>query len=164
MATAIRKFKETIDFRSLWFKRLRSHRYFPFGVVIAALLLLACVHIWQRVHVIKLVGEVGELRNTNRILVDNARKTQNEIATLSIGTRIETYARDTLGMRTIPGDRLFTLVRKRDKDVPRDELATILSSIGRVAEYLPVVTETKAKAVELEPIKFDAMDRKDKGE
>jgi len=55
-------------------------------------------------------------------------------------------------------------VRKRDKDVPRDELATILSSIGRVAEYLPVVTETKAKAVELEPIKFDAMDRKDKGE
>ena len=159
MGRAVRQFKETVDFRSLLLTRVRSHRYFPATVVMAALLMVACLHVWQRVRVIKLVKDVAELRETNRDLVDVARKMHNDIAALSMATRIEGYATDTLGMQPVAADRLFTLVRERDKDVPRDELATMLSSIQRVAKYLPALTETGANAAELRPIRFDSTHR-----
>jgi len=159
MGRAVRQFKETVDIRSLPLSRLRSHPYFPAAVVIAALLFVACLHIWQRVRVIKLVKEVAELREDNRGLVDVARKLHNDIAALSMATRIEAYATDTLGMQPVAAHRLFTLVRERDKDVPRDELATMLSSIQRVAKYLPALTETGANAAELRPIRFDTTHR-----
>ena len=164
MARTIRKFKETVDFQSQLIKRIRSHRYTPIALLVGALMTIACIHVWQRVHVISLVREVAELKTTNRDLLDAARKTQNEIAALSLGTRIEAYATDTLGMKTVTADNLFTLVRKRDKETTRDELATVLSSIGRVAHYLPALTEASANAGELRQIKFDSGSRGDSGE
>jgi cell division protein FtsL len=164
MSGAVRKFKETVDIQSLLLKRLRSHHYFPIAVVVGALLTVACIHVWQRVHVIKLVAQVGELRRTNRELVDHAYKMHNDIAALSMATRIELYAADTLGMQPVAADRLFTLVRERDKEVPPDELATILSAIKRVAHYFPVLSENYANAGELMPIRFDSTRQKGDGE
>lgn len=159
MAARVRKFKETIDIRSLALMRLRSHRYFPVTLVILSLLTVACLHIWQRVHVISLVKEVGELREENRELVDAVNKTHNDIAALSMASRIEQYGTDTLGLHQVSADRLYTLMRTRDVDAAQDEFAAIVSSIERVARYLPVLSENSARAGELRQIKFDKEDK-----
>lgn len=154
-ARSIRNFKETLEMRSQLFKRLQRHRYFPIALIAAVILAASCLHVWQRVMVIGLVKEVSHLQKENRRLVDDTQKVQSEIASLCMSARIENYAADSLGMSSVPVDHLYTLVPEASRRVPTDELATMLSSIKRVAEYLPVLTEAQAGAAELRPIKFE---------
>ncbi len=156
MPARVRKFKETVDIRSLALKRLRSHRYFPIAMIVLAILTVACLHVWQRVHVIGLVQEVAELQEENRELIDCVNKTHHDIAALSMASRIEKYAVDSLGLQMATADRLYTLMRRRDVDAAQDEFAAIVSSIERVARYLPVLSENQVNAGELKPIKFDS--------
>jgi len=156
---SVRKFKETVEFRSLVLHRLRTHRYFPVAMLIAVLLVVACIHIWQRVHVIKLVKEVAELKAENLNLVDDYKKIQSDIAALCMASRIETFAYDSLGLKTITADRMFTLVREKHREIPSDELTTLVSSIKRVAKFMPVLSGTSANAGELDDIKFDSVGR-----
>lgn len=142
--------------------RIRSHRYFPASLVLSALLLVACLHIWQRVHVIHLVREVGELTLENRHLVDETKKAETEVAALSMASRIQSIAADSLGMKPMSSEVLFTLVKESQQAPPKkDELATVMSSFKRVVDHLPVITETQAGASELQPIKFDSMPLKE---
>ena len=157
---SVRKFKETVEFRSLVFHRLRTHRYFPAAMLLAVVLVVACIHIWQRVHVIKLVKEVAELKAENVSLVDDYKKVQSDIAALCMATRIETFAYDSLGLKTVTADRLFTLVREKHREIPADELTTLMSSIKRVAKFVPVLSGSNANAGELEEIKFDTVEHK----
>jgi cell division protein FtsL len=152
---SVRNFKETLEMRSQLFKRLQGHRYFPMALIVAVVLGAACVHVWQRVMVIGLVKEVSQLEKENRRLVDDTQKVQTDIAALSMSARIERYATDSLRMRPVPVDRLYTLVPEASRRAPSDDLATMLSSIKRVAKYLPVLTEAQAGASELQPIKFE---------
>ncbi|MCB2229727.1 hypothetical protein KQH82_03355 [bacterium] len=149
MARSVRKFSETLDLRKLPMVRIRSHRYFPVAVVVVAFLVLACLHIWQRVTVMTLVHETALLREENRKLVDASSKVADDVAALSLASRIEDYATDSLGMIRVPADRLFTLQQRDDETEPLDELARVFSSIRRVADYLPVVTESQANASEV---------------
>lgn len=157
MARSVRQFKETIEFRSLPLNRLRSHRYFPVAVIALVVLAAACIHVWQRVVVIGLVQEVSALEKKNRSLVDDAQKVQTDIAALTMATRVERYAVDTLGLQQVRADRLYTLVPDVTRNLSSDELATMLSSIRRVADYLPALTEAQA-AQELQPIRFEPSD------
>lgn len=141
--------------RSTTFQRMRSHRFFAIGATAVALLAAACLHIWQRVMVIELAKEVSSLRSENVSLVDDLKKIESDIASLSMASRIEKYAADSLGLQPMSPDRLFTLVKKSEKGIPADELSVMFSSIKRVADYLPVVSEAEASAKELRPIKFD---------
>jgi cell division protein FtsL len=154
-ARSVRNFKETLEMRSQLLKRLQRHRYFPVVLIVSILLAAACIHVWQRVMVIGLVKEVGQLQKENRKLVDDTQKTQSEIASLSMSSRIERYAEDSLRLQPVPVDHLYTLVPEASRTVPSDELSTMLSSIKRVARYLPVITEAQAGASELRPIKFE---------
>lgn len=154
-ARSVRNFKETLEMRSQLLKRVQGHRYFPVALIVSILLAAACIHVWQRVMVIGLVKEVGQLQKENRKLVDDTQKTESEIASLSMSSRIERYAVDSLGLQPVPVDHLYTLVPEASRGVPSDELSTMLSSIKRVARYLPVITEAQAGAAELRPIKFD---------
>jgi len=154
-ARAVRNFKETLEMRSQLFKRLQRHRYFPIAMIVTVILAAACVHVWQRVMVIGLVKEVSQLEKENYRLVDDTQKVQSEIASLCMSARIEQYAADSLGLQPVPVDHLYTLVPEASRSVPSDELATMLSSIKRVARYLPVLTEAQAGAAELRPIKFE---------
>ena len=156
MKTAVRKFKETLEIRSSVFNRLRSHRYFSISLLTAVVLLAACFHVWQRVRVIELVKETSRLRNTNKLLIDDYKKVYSDIVSLSLASRIETYARDTLGMIPVTVDRLYTLVRSKEKPVETDEWTAMVSAVQRVARYIPVVTETDARAGELQPVRFDS--------
>ena len=157
MKTAVRKFKETLDIRSSVFNRLRSHRYFSVGLLTAVVLLAACFHVWQRVRVMELVKETSHLRNSSRLLVDDYKKVYSEIVSLSLASRIETYARDTLGMVPMTADRLYTLVRGETRQAETDEWTAMLSAVERVARYMPVITESSARAGELSPVKFDSV-------
>ncbi|MBD3402215.1 hypothetical protein GF420_04920 [candidate division GN15 bacterium] len=155
MAKSVRKFSQTLDLRKLPTIRLRSHRYFPIAMVIAAFLALACIHIWQRVQVMTLVHETALLREERRQLVDAANKVHDEIAALSLASRIERYATDTLGMVRVPGDRLFTLQYHEESVEPLNELARVFTSIRRVADNLPAVAETQASAGEVPQFLLD---------
>jgi cell division protein FtsL len=156
MGRSVRKFKETVEIRSTYFQRLRSHRFVPALTLALALAAAACLHIWQRVAVIELARETTELRARNRALIDNVKKLQSDISTLSMPSRIESYAIDSLGMQSVSADRLFTLVRQEEKEIPADEFATMFHSIRRIADYLPVMTEAEASSRELKPIRFES--------
>jgi cell division protein FtsL len=157
MAGPVRKFKETVEMRETLWSRVRTHRYFSIGLVLTVVLIVACVHIWQRVHVIHLVQEVGELSAQNRNLIDLTKKVQTEVAALSMASRVESFAHDSLGLTPIAPDRVFTLVRETKDSVRPDEFARMVTSMKRVADYIPVLTETQAGAAELKPIKFDSV-------
>ena len=161
MARSIRKFSETLDIRSLFINRLRSHRLFPIAVVAVVLLSVSCIHVWQRVRVMALVHETALLRDYNRQIVDASKKLRDEIATLSAASRIEGYAVDTLGMIRVPAERMFTLEREEHREEPMDELAQVFSSIRRLADYFPVVTETQASAGEVPELQVDLESEED---
>src|SRR5512140_1999460 len=106
MALSVRKFKETVELQSSLLARIRGHRHFSTGLMLTALIFVACVHIWQRVHVIHLVQEVANLRDENKLLVDETKKARTGIATLEMASRIQTCAADSLGLQPIATDRL----------------------------------------------------------
>jgi len=164
MARSVRVFKETVEMRSLLLHRIRTHRYFPIAVIAAIVLAVACIHIWQRVVVIELVQQVSRLKKENGRLIDNSHKVQSDIAALSMASRIERYAVDSLGLTRVSTDCLYTLVTEEVRQAPSDQLATVLSSIKRVADYLPEVAEARAARNQLEPIRFDAEGAGEQGE
>ncbi len=161
-AKSVRNYKETLELRSFIFNRIRTHRYFPVVVLVAVLLVIGCVHIWQRVHVIKLVKEVSRLKAENVSLTDAYKKVQSEIAALCMASRIEAYSGDSLGLKAVSANRLFTLVKEKQEPLPvgGDELTAIMTSIKRVARHVPVLTGNSARAGELEGIKFDSVTTK----
>lgn len=166
MAPSVRRFKESDDLRSGFFKRLRAHRFFPIGVVTILVIAVACGHIWQRVVVLDLLKDVTRLEAEQRSLIDDTRKLRSEIDQLSMAARIETLAMDSLGLQHVHTDRLLTLVpppQKKPATVveQRDEFTTMISSIKRVAKYLPTISETQAEAAtqitpEMRQLKFDS--------
>lgn len=160
MADSVRKFKETVEFQSGFLTRIRQHRHFGVGIISATLLLVACIHIWQRVHVIHLVQEVDVLKGQNALMVDETKKAQMDIAGLSRATRISTCAAESLGLQPIQADRLYTIQLQNEKIMHRDttgELASVMTSMKRVADFMPVMSEAKAGSSELRPIKFDSI-------
>ncbi|MFQ5499208.1 MAG: hypothetical protein ACE5FH_06020 [Candidatus Zixiibacteriota bacterium] len=156
MIGKVRQFKETVELRASVINRLRSHRYSPVVILILAVLLVGCLHIWQRVQVLELVREVAALEADNSILKDQNKKAYVDIAALSLAKRIQQIAIDSLGMEPISADRLYTLERSGSVAPPADELAQFLTSLKRLARYLPSVEQTRASAagsqtIEIEP-------------
>lgn len=158
--TAVRRFKKTIDIQSSLLKRLRAHRYFTIVWLCGALLLTCFLHIWQRVRVLDLVTEVSQLRKENGSLQDNLKKTGSDLASLSMSSRIKKYATDSLGMKSIDPDRLYTLSPSDDGKVDLDEIDKMVTAIKRVADYVPVLSENSANAGELRIIRIDSADHK----
>jgi hypothetical protein len=86
------------------------------------------------------------------------KKVRSDIVALSTVTRLERYAVDSLELQPVAANRLFTLVRKSEKTIPADELKSMFSSIKRVADYFPAISDAHASpGVELRPIKFDTL-------
>jgi len=153
---SVRTFKESLEMSSQPLKRLQKHRYFPIALIVLALVSAACIHVWQRAVVIGMVKQVGVLNINSKALVDDIEKVQSDIAALTMASRIEQYASDSLGLERVTPNALYTLAPEEEAEVSRDELATMLSSIKRVADYLPVLTEAQADLTELQPIRFQA--------
>ena len=157
MKKTVRKFKETVEIQSSLFQRLRSHRYFTVVVLAAACLLVSCFYVWQRVRVLELVKEVSALDKEHTELLDDLRKVKSDIASLTLASRIESYATDTLGMKPIEAERLFTLAPRESKPSEPDDLAAMMSAIRHVADYMPVISEAEVRADELRIINPDTI-------
>jgi len=164
MGEAVRKFKETNQIKRSWFNRVRSHRYFPAASLGAFFLITAGVHVWKTVYVVQAVKEVATLRRENASLLDNLKKVNSDIASLTMASRIERYATDTLGMRQVDANDLFTLVRSGEEIRREDDLSEMLAAIKRVADYVPTLSENGAEASELPTVKFDSSDRSEGAE
>ncbi|MEA2030445.1 MAG: hypothetical protein U9N55_02455 [candidate division Zixibacteria bacterium] len=160
MKKSIRRFSETVKMRSSILNRIRSHRYFPLSILAVTVLLASCIHVWQRVIVLDLVHEVSCLRIDNASLIDDTRKVHSDIVSLSSSARIEQYASDSLGLETVPAERLYTLIRTH-QETPEltDDMAIILSAVKRVAAHMPSITRSNATAGELPWTTIDSLAR-----
>ncbi len=156
MKEAVRKFKETVEIKSTLLNRFRSHRYFTATILAGAVVLASCFHIWQRVKVYELVKDVAVLKNENKLLLDYLKKVNSSIATLSLASRIEQYATDTLGMKAISPENLYTLLGDGQSEADVDDLDKMMTAIKRVAEFIPIVTENELRADELQIIRMDS--------
>lgn len=157
MSAPVRKFKETVDIQTHAFHRLRNRKYFPAAMLILAFLAVACFHVWQRVHVMSLVSEVAVSREENRELIDLTRKTHSEIAALSMNSRIEQFAHDSLGLSLVSADRLLTLQRPESAPRKQDRLELILTSLENVSKYLPTLSGNPVNAAEPSSVRFDSV-------
>jgi cell division protein FtsL len=153
----VRLLLETSAIRASLLHRIRTHRFFPLTALIAALFLVACIHVWQRVKVVELVKINGRLRLENAELIDETRKAYSQIARLSLASRIESYALDSLGMKPVDADRIFTLVPTDKPAAPQDELGGVINAVRRLAACVPVVSQTQAAAGEVSVINIDTL-------
>jgi len=164
MKRTIRKFKETVEIQSSLLNRVRSSRYLPIAGLVTVVLLASCIHIWQRVRVLDLVHKVSLLEQENRNLADDVRKVYSDVASLSMSSRIQTYAADTLGLQTVPAENLFTLVTSGDRPSLADEFDKVVEGLKRATSYFPRVTETEANAGELRNPRIDSLARQGDGQ
>jgi cell division protein FtsL len=156
MKDAVRRFKETVENRSVAITRGRWRRYVSLVTLVAMIIATACFHIWQRVEVLDLVQQTGTMQQRNALLVDEGRKLHSQIAQLSTPTRIQEYAADTIGMLPIAGERLFTLIPKETVDsVPPNEIELVMNSLRRVTDNLPGLSGSATTAHALDTIIFD---------
>lgn len=156
MQKTVRQFKEMLDIKGSIYNRLRANRFMPYVLLAFAILMAACVHIWQRVHVIELVKEVSQLTKEQTRLDDELKKVNSDIATLSMESRIEKFAKDTLGMIPVPADQLYTLVPNESYSYKKDDFHSMLAAIKRVTDYVPRPSENSALAGEPSMIKIDS--------
>jgi len=165
MASSLRRFKETSEMRSLGMRRLRAHRYFPYFIIGLFIIGAACIHIWQRVVVMRMVMEVALLEKENKRLFDETQKVRTDVAALSMIARLETYALDTLGLNHSTVGQVFTLVPQAEEaDSPPMGLADVVTSITRVVPYFPGGEEATAAGHQLEQIWFETEDSAGAGE
>ncbi len=163
MKRTIRKFKETVEIQSSLVNRVRTSRYLPAAGLVCVVLLASCIHIWQRVRVLDLVHETSLLKQENLGLADDVRKVYGDVASLSMSSRIRAYAADTLGLKTVPAEKLFTLVPHGGRVSLADDLDRMLGAVKRVTDYIPRVTETEANAGELRNPTIDSLARRGGG-
>lgn len=163
MKQTIRNFKETVEMRSTIFARLKAHRYFPILLLLVAFLAASFIHVWQRFRVLELVHEVALLKQENKELVDAHKKLHSDITALTMASRIETYARDTLGMEPVAPERLYTLVPEKPAPLEPDQLGELVGAIERIADYLPVISGNDAMANSGTELKLDTLSLREAG-
>ena len=157
MKQTIRRFKETVDINSSTLNKLKSHKYFSLTSLFVCFLIVCCMHLWQQVTVVSLIKDVSKLEKENNVLLDNKKKLYSDIASLSTSSRIEQYASDTLGLKLVDADNMLTLVPNKVVPSQPDELQQMLTAVKRVAQFLPVIEETRAKAGAVENITIDSL-------
>lgn len=156
MKHAVRKFKETVEINSSTINKLKSHKYFSVSILFFSFLVVSCFHLWQQATVASLGEDISLLEKENHVLLDSKKKLYSDIASLSTSSRIERYAADSLGLQLVDADRMLTLIPNKEVLSHPDELKQMLTALKRVAEFLPVIEETRAKAGAVENIKIDS--------
>jgi len=86
-------------------------------MIVGSIILLACLHVWQRVYVMGLVKDVSVLEKENKNLKDLVKKANMEVIELSRLSRIEKIAKEDLGLTRTSSENLFTLNIDRERDI-----------------------------------------------
>jgi cell division protein FtsL len=144
MKISVQRYQATDRLKKSFSRRMVSSRVvLPFLVVIA-IILFACFHVWQRVHVLNLGKEISRLEKEKVILNDLLKKSSSDIMELTRVSRIEEIAMGEMGMVRGGTDKMFTLEVKR-AEVKKDDLDNVVSSLKKLADNLPVINESKAE-------------------
>ena len=146
MEISLQRHRSTDRYKKSLGRRLVSSRALIPSLFIAAIILFACLHVWQRVYVFGLVKEVSRLEKESANLDDLLKKTNAEIADLSRLSRVEEVASRELGLGRTKAENMFTLVLKKP-EVKRDALDNVVLSLRKLADNLPVLTESKADTI-----------------
>ncbi|HDL03082.1 MAG: hypothetical protein DRP51_01530 [Candidatus Zixiibacteriota bacterium] len=129
-------------------KSIFSSGSFITTLVVAALVLFACTHIWQNVYILNLSTEVSALKKERNLIEDLIKKKQVEINDLCRHSRIEQLAQDKFNLRQTASENMFTLISKR-RFSGTSRFADLIGSFKKVADHFPVISENKAKAKEI---------------
>ena len=156
MRQAVRKFKETVEINSSTINKLKSHKYFSVSLLFFSFLVASCFYLWQQATVVSLVKDISQLKKENHVLLDSKKKLYSDIASLSTSSRVTQYAVDTLGLRLVEADKMLTLMPRNVIQSQPDKLNQMLTALKRVADFLPVIEETRAKAGAVENITVDS--------
>lgn len=162
MRERVRRFAETIQIQSGLIRRIRTHRWFPAALLATIVLLVASFHVWQRVQVLSLLTDVDQLKREHRLLIDTATKLRADMAALSMGERIEAYARDSLGLTRLSAEKIYTLVDDERPKPPTDGYTNLVKAIERVGQWMPGIGHNDVNAEELKRIRFDETSRDDR--
>ena len=143
MKISVQRYRATGNLKNSLKKRLVSSKSLIPAIILASIILLACLHIWQRVYVMGLVKEVSILERENKNLKDLVKKTHVEIVDLSRLSRIEKIAVEELGLTRTSSENLYTLCVNREEN-NSEGLDEVVTSLKKIADNLPVLNETKA--------------------
>ncbi|UCD17939.1 MAG: hypothetical protein JSV44_03270 [Candidatus Zixiibacteriota bacterium] len=144
MKVSVQRYQATNRLKKSLKRQLVSSRFLVPALIVFTLIMLPCIHIWQRVYVMELVGEVTAAENENSRLTDILKKTEAKMVDLSRLSRIEQVATESLGLTRINSENIFTLSTGREWVQP-DGLSEVLESLRKFADNLPVVTESGAE-------------------
>jgi cell division protein FtsL len=143
MKLSIQRYRSTDRLKNSLRKRIVSSRSVIPILFVCSLVILALIHVWQRVYVMNSVKEVRRLENENIALQDLVKTTDMEIINLSRLSRISDLAVNELGLsKTEAGDFYTLRIGQSRKEVQGfDELVV---SLKKIADNFHVVSESKA--------------------
>jgi cell division protein FtsL len=155
---SVRRYAETLEVKPSFRSRMVRHRHFPTVMLLLLVIVLICLHIWQRVFAIELANQVVTLRTAQQGYTDALKKQTSEIVALSTPTRIQTFAKDSLGMLPVAADRLFTVVTSTEQDrTVETPMTQMFAAFKRLGDYLPTSTEALAEPRDLIGVTFDTI-------
>ena len=143
MKISVQRYRATGSIRNTLKKRLVSSRTLIPTMIVGSIILLACLHVWQRVYVMGLVKEVTVLEKENNNLKDLLKKSDMEVTELSRLSRIEEIATEQLGLTRTGSENLYTLSINKDNNKTTG-LDDVVTSLKKIADNLPVLNETNA--------------------
>ncbi len=148
MKISVERYRATDSIRKSLRKKLVSSRSVIPVLVVGSLILLACLHVWQRVYVMGLVKEVTVLEKKNKDLTDTVKKANLDILELSSLSRIEKIAGEQLHLSGTRSENIYTLTFKERQPAP-EGLRDVISSLQKVAEHLPTLSESNAETTDI---------------
>lgn len=143
MKLSIQRYRATGNLRNSLRKRIVSSKTIIPAIFVGSLILLGCLHVWQRVYVMSLVKNVRLLEKDNRQLRDVLKKTDMDVIDLSRLARIEPIAVDELGLKKTGNENMFTLTLDYSRQ-ERQGINEVVSSLKKIADNLPILNETRA--------------------
>jgi len=126
---------------------LRRENLWP-GLIIAGLIACACLYVWQQLYVMELTCDVKKLRDDNAHLSDMVKKAGSEITEMSSLATIEKRAAEELELTRTTSANLFTVIGD-DRLHETDGLERLFTSLKKVADHLPVISETRAATMDI---------------
>jgi hypothetical protein len=143
MKISVQRYRATGSLKKTLKKKLVSSRMTIPTLFLGTLILLACLHIWQRVYVMELAREASACESENRYLKDLVKKADMQIVELTRSARIEEFATNEFGLLRTGSENMYTLTLNGAEE-NANGLGEVVTSLKKIADNLPVLNESKA--------------------
>ncbi len=141
---SVERYRATNKIKHSYARRLISSKISVPALFLFVVIIFACLYIWQRVYVMDLAKDIAQLEKQKQELTDKLRKTNADVAENSRLSRIEPIAAERFGLARTTSGNLFTLEIKKISEPKRAGLDNVVWSLKKLADNLPVLTESKA--------------------